>query len=161
MSIAASLAALAQAKTDIAGAITAQGGTVGEGDGFASFAEDIATIHVGYKVEAADYTLDSGGTLSAVKSITYTCREVTEPAGAIILRKESNLGSAFGQHFIAMEGGVSWGDFTGGGNYSGSQNGSAYGNVSVSGNEITFSDPYNNPGYGFYAGQYRIIVWGY
>lgn len=47
MSIATSLAALRQAKTDIAVAITDKGGTVNTGDGFADFAADIATISVG------------------------------------------------------------------------------------------------------------------
>lgn len=47
MSIATSLAALQQAKTDIAAAITNKGGTVNTGDGFADFAADIATISAG------------------------------------------------------------------------------------------------------------------
>lgn len=45
--IAENLAALQQAKTDIASAITNKGGTVNVGDGFSSFAADIATIPSG------------------------------------------------------------------------------------------------------------------
>lgn len=44
MSISTSLTALQTAKTDIAAAITAKGGTVGAGDGFSDFAADIGTI---------------------------------------------------------------------------------------------------------------------
>lgn len=44
MSISTSLTALQTAKTDIANAITAKGGTVAAGDGFSDFAADIGTI---------------------------------------------------------------------------------------------------------------------
>lgn len=47
MSIADKLQLLAAAKTAIAEAITAKGGTVNEGDGFGDFADDIATISGG------------------------------------------------------------------------------------------------------------------
>jgi hypothetical protein len=54
MSIATSLTALGTAKTDIAAAITAKGGTVNAGDGFSDFATDIGTISSG--IDTSDAT---------------------------------------------------------------------------------------------------------
>jgi hypothetical protein len=62
MSIATSLTALATAKTDIAAAITAKGGTVNAGDGFSDFATDIGTISTG--VDTSDATAVVGDILA-------------------------------------------------------------------------------------------------
>lgn len=68
MSIATSLAALQQAKTDIASAITNKGGTVNTGDGFADFAAAVTAIPAGTQVQTATGTLSmtaiSGGGVS-------------------------------------------------------------------------------------------------
>lgn len=73
MSIGSSLSALQTAKSDIATAITAAGGTVDAGDGFADFAADIATIpEGGGGVTASDVNFyDYNGTLVA----SYTFAE--------------------------------------------------------------------------------------
>lgn len=60
-SIAESLTALENAKQDIADAITAKGGTVGDGDGYADFAEDIGTISGGV-TPTGSITLTDNGT---------------------------------------------------------------------------------------------------
>lgn len=54
MSIATNLQRLVDAKSDIAEAITAKGGTVNSGDGFEDFPDDIATIPSGGSVEYTD-----------------------------------------------------------------------------------------------------------
>lgn len=55
--IAENLAALQQAKADIAEAITTKGGTVGSGDGFSDFATDIGTIPTGGSPSLEDKTV--------------------------------------------------------------------------------------------------------
>ena len=52
MSIQDKITRLQNAKADIADAITAQGGTVNEGDGFEEFANDIGTIQTGGDLES-------------------------------------------------------------------------------------------------------------
>lgn len=85
MSIASSLEALAQAKEDIAAAIVAQGGTVGEGDGFADFATDIATITTGYKTDFQWITkTESSKSISSATSASAV--EFTEIVGAFVIR---------------------------------------------------------------------------
>lgn len=59
MSIASSITALQTAKTNIAAAITAKGGTVNAGDGMSDFAEDIATIPTGGSQKTQDIALSS------------------------------------------------------------------------------------------------------
>ena len=60
MSISDSLTALQTAKTNIATAITAKGGTVNEGDGFSDFATDIGTITGGGSGDPALSPKNSG-----------------------------------------------------------------------------------------------------
>src|SRR5574344_2154207 len=69
MSISDSLTALQTAKSDIATAITAKGGTVHEGDGFSDFATDIGTITGG------------GSGDPALSPINSECR----PTGDVVL----------------------------------------------------------------------------
>lgn len=76
MSISSSLTALQAAKTNIAAAITAKGGTVNEGDGFADFAADIGTI-------------SGGGTMPDIYPIGSDCR----PYGDVVL--SSNITSIY------------------------------------------------------------------
>lgn len=81
MSISTSLTALQAAKTNIANAITAKGGTVGAGDGFGDFAADIGTITGGGgSLDARiDGTLTSvSSSVSAIKEYAlYGCKNVT------------------------------------------------------------------------------------
>lgn len=76
MSISSSLTALQAAKTNIAAAITAKGGTVNEGDGFSDFATDIGTI-------------SGGGTTPDIYPIGSDCR----PYGDVVL--SSNITSIY------------------------------------------------------------------
>lgn len=70
MSISISLTALQTAKTDIANAITAKGGTVNPGDGFSDFAADIGTITGGGSGPTAEQFL-SGSITKAHSSLVH------------------------------------------------------------------------------------------
>ena len=82
MSISTSLAALKTAKTDIANAITAKGGTVNAGDGFADFAADVGTIPEGgggsldARIDGS-LTSVSSGVLAIKEYSLYGCKNVT------------------------------------------------------------------------------------
>ena len=161
MSIASSLEALAQAKADIADAIVAQGGTVGEGDGFADFATDIATIVTGYKLEVTEQTQATN-----VPIITYLPRDVSEIIGAILIYKStSSQQSLQGQIFNARISDFAWGAYKVQGTgylYTGTR----YGKVGFP----SSGDPYVTFGYPdgtsssdtnpYKAGTYQIIIWG-
>lgn len=81
MSISTSLTALQTAKTNIASAITAKGGTVGAGDGFSDFAADIGTITGGggsldARIDGSITSVSSS--VSAIKEYAlYGCKNVT------------------------------------------------------------------------------------
>lgn len=72
MSIATSLTALQTAKSDIATAITAKGGTVNDGDGMSDFATDIATIPSGSGGEKTYYKVTEDTALTLF-FYTVTC----------------------------------------------------------------------------------------
>ena len=162
MSIATSLAALAQAKTDIASAITAQGGTVGEGDGLADFAADIATIPTGYKVETQVHELTSDAAF-----IDYTPVDITDIAGAILIYMPlSNYGDSHsGMAVNARVGDSQWGAYRGStsATYYGVNYGAVVYPTSLS-SVIRFDRPTNTPtpleASPYKAGSYFSIVWG-
>lgn len=78
MSIATNLQRLVTAKSDIADAITAKGGTVNQGDGFEEFAEDIASIPSGGSGEFA-YENNYRWYLGDVKCTPKQVKPVFEP----------------------------------------------------------------------------------
>ena len=99
MSIASSLEALAQAKTDIANAITQQGGTVGADDGMTSFAADILTIPTGFKVETGIVTIET-----TAGSLEYTTNGITQIEGAVLVRYGNNTtGNGALSHIITND----------------------------------------------------------
>lgn len=164
MSIAASLAALGQAKTDIADAITAQGGTVGEGDGFADFAADIATIATGYKLETAEETVTATG----VGVISYTPQEISEVLGALLVYKAASTVEVHtGMSLNVRIGNTQWGAYR---QYTSESStvrfGTSYGAVllpSVGNPAVRFAVPDGFPGteqLPYRTGTYQIIVWG-
>lgn len=162
MSIASSLEALAQAKADIADAIVAQGGTVGEGDGFADFATDIATIVTGYKLEVTEQTQATN-----VPIITHTPQDVSEVIGAILIYKStSSQQSIQGQVFNARISDFEWGAYKFQGSTGTLYTGTRYGKVGFpsSGDPyVTFKYPDGTPSSDtnpYRAGTYQIIVWG-
>lgn len=82
MSIATSLAALRQAKTDIAAAITNKGGAVNTGDGFADFAADIATISAGSEIQTASgLTVRAGKYVFTITGLSFQPRLVSYATG--------------------------------------------------------------------------------
>lgn len=165
MSIASSLEALAQAKADIADAIVAQGGTVGEGDGFADFATDIATIATGFKVET-----DVQEKTSNVDALVYTPQDITEVLGAVLFYKplSESENTRYGMIENVRIGNVQWGVYRRyieasviptyvGTNYGSVQFPTEY-NPSV-----IFQTPASVPSgdlHAYKAGSYQIIVWG-
>lgn len=164
MSIATSLAALAQAKTDIADAITAQGGTVGAGDGFADFAADIGTIATGYKVETAEETV----TVAGVGYISYTPTEITEVLGALLFYKPASTVEVHtGMGMNIRIGNTQWGAYR---QYTSESStvryGTSYGAVllpDIGNPAVRFSVPDGFPGteqLPYRTGTYQIIVWG-
>ena len=164
MSIAASLAALAQAKTDIASAITAQGGTVGEGDGFADFAADIATIATGVKMETEDYEVTASG---GVNLITHTLTDITTVSGAILVYHPASTNENHrGMHTNVRIGDVTFGSF--GPPSEGSSvvySGTNYGSVlfpSEGYPSVRFTQPSGTSLYTnvYKAGTYTIVIWG-
>ncbi len=164
MSIATSLAALAQAKTDIANAITTQGGTVGAGDGFADFAADVATIQTGYKVETSEEAVTAAG----VGVIAYTPQEITEVLGALLIYKPaSTVEVQTGMVLNVAIGSTQWGAYR---QYTSESStvrfGTNYGAVllpSVGNPAVRFGVPDGFPvteQLPYRTGTYQIIVWG-
>lgn len=164
MSIAATVEALAQAKTDIADAITAQGGTVGAGDGFADFAADIATIRTGYKVETDEQVVTAAG----VGVISYTPQEISEVLGALLIYKPAGATETHtGMSLNCRIGDTQWGAYR---QYTSESStvrfGTSFGQVLLptqSNPAVRFGVPDGFPvteQLPYRTGTYQIIVWG-